>query len=74
MTADNTICRPKFQLSHIHDFLQVLLEGEKFGQCRAKGQTCCVYCVLDASEEFTVDQLQSVLLSEHISNLLEANG
>ncbi len=57
-----------------HCVTAVLNEGENYGRSQARQTKCCVYSTFDTSETFTVDQLRTALLNEHIFNLLLANG
>ena len=54
---------------------EVIHEGEKYGMSDSKKEKCCVYFNLDSSDDdITLDHLRSMLLSEHISNVLAVNG
>ena len=53
---------------------RVIKEKEKYGTNDSNGEQCCILSYPCASNDVNMDHLRSLLLAEHTSYLLHANG
>ena len=53
---------------------RVIKEEEKYGTTNSAGKQFCIVCYSCTSNDANMDHLRSLLLGEHISRLLRANG